>query len=181
MVFGHCPKLSIRLPRFIGNRSISITQPGTTDTRYYNYISNLGDSIRKLEVVWNEPPLANVSDSDLMLIQKLYELRQTGQLKPLFQYVDTLVVPKGCLQNYVDWQDIKYGIIMEGDYEAEGKYLYDNAEYNEYLQETSIENTSCDSRQNMHDNHIYDLQGRRLNGIPSRGLYIRNGRKFVSK
>lgn len=181
MAFGHCPKLSIRLPRFIGNRSISITQPGTTDIRYYNYICNLGDSIRKLEVVWNEPPLANVSDSDLMLIQKLYELRQTGQIKPLFQYVDTLVVPKGCLQNYVDWQDIKYGIIMEGDYEAEGKYLYDNAEYNEYLQETSIENTSCDSRQNMHDNHIYDLQGRRLNGIPSRGLYIRNGRKFVSK
>ena len=178
MVFGHCPKLSIRLPRFIGNRSISITQPGTTDTRYYNYISNLGDSIRKLEVIWNEPPLANVSDSDLMLIQKLYELRQTGQIKPLFQYVDTLVVPKGCLQNYVDWQDIKYGVIMEGDYEAEGKYFYDNAELNKYFKETSIENTSCDSRQNMHDNQIYDLQGRRLNGIPKCGLYIRNGKKY---
>ena len=25
--------------------------------------------------------------------------------------------------NYVDWQDIKYGVIMEGDYEAEGKYF----------------------------------------------------------
>ena len=26
---------------------------------------------------------------------------------------------------------------------------------------------------------IYDLQGRRLNGIPQRGIYILNGKKFV--
>ena len=170
MAFGGCPELSIRLPRFCYTVMLGLIN------NKYRRLGNLGDSIRKLEVVWNEPPLADVSDP--MLIQKLYELRQTGQIKPLFQYVDTLVVPKGCLQNYVDWQDIKYGVIMEGDYEAEGKYIYDNAEYDEYLKETSIENTSCDSRQNMHDNQIYDLQGRRLNGIPKRGLYIRNGKKY---
>ena len=28
---------------------------------------------------------------------------------------------------------------------------------------------------------VYDLQGRRLNGTPSKGLYIQNGRKMVAK
>ena len=28
---------------------------------------------------------------------------------------------------------------------------------------------------------IYDLQGRRLNGKPSKGVYIENGRKVVTK
>ena len=31
------------------------------------------------------------------------------------------------------------------------------------------------------DNRIYDLQGRLVNGIPQRGVYIRNGKKFYSK
>ena len=29
------------------------------------------------------------------------------------------------------------------------------------------------------DQGIYDMQGRRLNGAPSHGVYIRNGRKYV--
>ncbi len=29
------------------------------------------------------------------------------------------------------------------------------------------------------DNPIHDLQGRRLNGIPQKGIYIQNGKKIV--
>ena len=34
-------------------------------------------------------------------------------------------------------------------------------------------------RTSNHPNTIYDLQGRRLNGVPTKGIYIRNGKKYI--
>jgi hypothetical protein len=36
-------------------------------------------------------------------------------------------------------------------------------------------------QQMINDNAVYDLQGRRLNAIPQRGLYIKSGRKYIVK
>ena len=45
-------------------------------------------------------------------------------------------------------------------------------------QETGIEETV----NSQPTNHIcYDLQGRRLGNIPSRGIYIKGGKKFIVK
>ena len=46
-----------------------------------------------------------------------------------------------------------------------------------------IEPASIDADFQFNDSqaapHLYDLQGRRLNGIPQKGVYIQNGRKYV--
>ncbi len=34
-------------------------------------------------------------------------------------------------------------------------------------------------RTSNHPNTIYDLQGRRMNGVPAKGIYIRNGKKYI--
>ena len=34
---------------------------------------------------------------------------------------------------------------------------------------------------NRTDGYIYDLQGRRLTSVPQKGLYIRNGKKYLVK
>ena len=44
---------------------------------------------------------------------------------------------------------------------------------------TSIEKVEDNSDGVRTDNAIYDLMGRRLNGVPAKGFYIQNGKKYV--
>ena len=179
MSFGRCPNLKkIRLPRFCYSKRYWTDE--VIDKKHVEnmFIGCLGDSIQRLELVWNEPP--SWQDSFVQ------QLEESGELKPLFQYVDTLVVPKGCLNNYTNWTDQKYGIVIEGDYEPEGNYpdryewfckLY---QYNYEEITVGIEEVSHYAPQTVESNqHIYDLQGRRLSSKPKKGIYIENGRKRV--
>ena len=42
------------------------------------------------------------------------------------------------------------------------------------IEEITTNTTNCRT-----DNAIYDLMGRRLNGVPAKGIYIQNGKKYV--
>ncbi|MBQ2001680.1 MAG: hypothetical protein II240_00070, partial [Bacteroidaceae bacterium] len=44
---------------------------------------------------------------------------------------------------------------------------------------TGIEGVSEEITDRRTDNAIYDLMGRRLNGVPAKGIYIQNGKKYV--
>ena len=176
MAFGRCPELSIRLPRFCSSVSQTLGPQYT-----YHFLSEIGDSIRRLEVVWNNPPLLEEA-------ARVFESPE--RLKPMFQYVDTLVVPKGCKENYADWTDVKYGVLIEGDYEAEGNYpnQYEwyvrKAQFSVWLynepKKVGIIDVSQDSQErDGESDRIYDLQGRVVT-TPQRGrLYIRNQKKIV--
>jgi len=176
MAFGRCPELSIRLPRFCSSVSQTLGPQYT-----YHFLSEIGDSIRRLEVVWNNPPLLEEA-------ARVFESPE--RLKPMFQYVDTLVVPKGCKGNYADWTDVKYGVLIEGDYEAEGNYpnQYEwyvrKAQFSAWLynepKKVGIIDVSQDSQErDGESDRIYDLQGRVVT-TPQRGrLYIRNQKKVV--
>ena len=52
-----------------------------------------------------------------------------------------------------------------------------------YWMGTPIESASIESRKyidnSQKESHLYDLQGRRLTGKPTKGLYIQNGRKVI--
>ena len=178
MAFGRCPELSIRLPRFCS----SVSQ--TMGSQYkYHFLSEIGDSIRRLEVVWSNPPLLEEA-------ARVFE--NPERLKPMFQYVDTLVVPKGCKGNYADWTDVKFGVLQEGDYEAEGNYpnqyewyarksTFSVWLYNE-PRKVGIHDVYLDSLDYSGEiDRLYDLQGRRLAAPPKKGVYIENGRKRVAK
>ncbi len=39
--------------------------------------------------------------------------------------------------------------------------------------------TTTSSSKTVSDGYIYDLQGRKLNGIPQKGIYIKNGKKYL--
>ena len=70
----------------------------------------------------------------------------------------TLYVPEGCVAAYksaVGWRDFKN--IVEGT--------------------TDINNRVADNTNSTHC--YYDLQGRRLNTRPTKGVYIQNGKKYV--
>jgi len=183
MAFGRCPELSIRLPRFCSNVSQKTGETIVYHDLAYHFLSEIGDSIRRLEVVWSNPPLLEEA-------ARVFE--NPERLKPMFQYVDTLVVPKGCKGNYADWTDVKFGVLQEGDYEAEGNYpdqyeWYEReAKFNNWLygwewkRKVGIHDVYLDSL--AHDgesDRIYDLQGRVVT-TPQRGrLYIRNQKKVV--
>lgn len=47
------------------------------------------------------------------------------------------------------------------------------------LDDTTIRNIATDTPEKSSD--LYDLQGRRLNAKPTKGIYIQNGRKIISK
>ena len=53
-----------------------------------------------------------------------------------------------------------------------GEILYDSGEAN------GVPSATAEDRQ---DAPVFDLYGRRLNGVPQRGIYIRDGRKYVVK
>jgi len=46
------------------------------------------------------------------------------------------------------------------------------------LEPTSIQELNVQETKNV-DNNIYDLLGRKLNGIPESGIYIKNGKKYI--
>ena len=139
MAFGRCPEFSIRLPRLCYSVSQSTGEKVGSSNLYYHFVSEIGDSIRRLEVVWSNPPT---------LEEAARQFEKPENLKPMFQYVDTLVVPKGCMENYADWADVKYGVLIEGDYEAEGSYPDPLEWYNtkaESISEIEVLATNWDS------------------------------------
>jgi len=85
---------------------------------------------------------------------------------------------------------VKYGVLIEGDYEAEGNYpnQYEwyvrKAQFSAWLynepKKVGIIDVSQDSQERDGENdRIYDLQGRVVT-TPLRGrLYIRNQKKIV--
>ena len=44
---------------------------------------------------------------------------------------------------------------------------------------SGIEDITTNTTNSRTDNAIYDLMGRRLNGVPAKGIYIQNGKKYV--
>jgi uncharacterized protein YlzI (FlbEa/FlbD family) len=62
-------------------------------------------------------------------------------------------------------------------------YTYDDGEEVVYKITDFRTTTEVRPRMNKEDDfsNIFDLQGRRLSEMPQRGLYIRNGKKFVVK
>ena len=48
-------------------------------------------------------------------------------------------------------------------------------------QGTGIGNAPLLNSETIRNNKVYDLQGRRLNGVPQAGLYIMNGKKYVCR
>jgi hypothetical protein len=74
----------------------------------------------------------------------------------------TLVVPDGCKEAYSEkkiWE--QFGRILE-------KHEY----------ELGIDRTVSDLSESIKEN-VFDLQGRRLQSAPSKGLYIRGGKKYL--
>ena len=60
--------------------------------------------------------------------------------------------------------------------EIDGVQIADQSSFGPAALGTDIKEITTDFNSN---NPIHDLQGRRLNGIPQKGIYIRNGRKYV--
>ena len=48
-------------------------------------------------------------------------------------------------------------------------------------QGTGIGDAPLLNSETIRNNKVYDLQGRRLNGVPQAGLYIMNGKKYVCR
>ena len=75
-------------------------------------------------------------------------------------------------------QDLFFTIPYAGNYchiiscELNGKILYQNSYY------TGINNIRTNSKTSS---QIFDLSGRRLNSVPEKGMYIKNGRKWLRK
>ena len=60
----------------------------------------------------------------------------------------------------------------------DGKYIYDLDWMAEPIEVTSI-NDSFQNDDSIQKNYTYDLQGRRLADKPQKGVYIKDGRKYV--
>ena len=72
---------------------------------------------------------------------------------------------------YEVFADSSFGVGVDRCIEN-GEILYDSGEAN------GVPSATVQDRQ---DAPCFDLQGRRLNGVPQRGMYIRDGRKYVVK
>ena len=66
-----------------------------------------------------------------------------------------------------DKEGSQYGVYREDPFLTE-----DNQSSG--IEEITTNTTNCRT-----DNAIYDLMGRRLNGVPAKGIYIQNGKKYV--
>jgi hypothetical protein len=51
--------------------------------------------------------------------------------------------------------------------------------YMDYEPTLVVDMTNVSYKSNTHHEAIFDLQGRRLQGKPERGVYIRNGQKYL--
>ena len=60
--------------------------------------------------------------------------------------------------------------------EIDGNQVADQSSFGPAALMTDIQDISPDTSAS---NTIHDLQGRRLNGVPQKGIYIQNGRKYV--
>ena len=128
----------------VGCRLVAIDIPAKCFNQAF-----VADSLRKVTVHWSAP------NNDF----------------PVCQYADTLIVPRGTKELYAGWKNMKAGIIIEGDFDAEG----------EQPTRTAIEAVANDEycTTSTDNNFIYDLTGRIVT-LPQRGkLYIRNRKKFV--
>ncbi len=73
-----------------------------------------------------------------------------------------------------DWDYIGLYYFWTTDNKGKVKYIYMNEEIEELrINNANIQILPCDV--------VFDLYGRRLNGVPQRGVYIQNGRKYVVK
>jgi len=111
----------------------------------------IADSLRKVIVKWDRP------NNDF----------------PICHYVDTLVVPQGTKDFYANWQGVTAGLILEEENPPSGTQPIGRIV-------TAVELIEDDNTNNQEDDRIYNLQGQHLNAIPSKGIYIHKGRKYVA-
>ena len=66
-------------------------------------------------------------------------------------------------------------------YDAQALYKTVNYAFDFENYVTGIHSVPAATPQNARPNTVYDLSGRRLNGNPSKGIYIRGGKKYIVK
>jgi hypothetical protein len=111
----------------------------------------IADSLRKVIVKWERP------NNDF----------------PICHYIDTLVVPQGTKAYYEEWQDVTAGVILEDGNPPSGVQPANRIV-------NAIELIEDFNLTPQEDDKIYNLQGQRLKTIPSKGIYIRRGKKYYS-
>ena len=85
----------------------------------------------------------------------------------VFVQNDNIVYRAPLPDEATDKEGSQYGVYREDPFLTE-----DN-------QSSGIEEITTNTTNSRTDNALYDLMGRRLNGVPAKGIYIQNGKKYV--
>ena len=115
-----------------------------------------------------------------------YELSVESVARKLYNYCE-LFYATGAWQRQCDWvNSLKYKPKHCSDLRSEVNLVvewYQNRfqEMDEYfgIEATAISDTENNTPLKEGTGMVFDLQGRRINGTPGTGLYIKNGRKYI--
>ena len=171
---------SYDLDRILGNKDY--TPYKETDDGYlvlYDFNMQVGDAFPHVE-----------GYEDIVVTHIDYMTTRDGVIRKLLTLSNGYHVLEGigCLdspglfyfylnpaQNPEDWDVIRLKTFQTLNSERKWEAIY--KEYDESslaVESRYYQNSSADAP-------VFDLQGRRLNGVPQRGMYIRDGRKYVVK
>jgi len=136
-------------------------------THYY-FTENNAEA---LETPFIDVALKNVEDADLLTpyVEK-YKLRNYGKYSEYLPLVYILILTPETEKNSLD--------IANEMYES-GDFKYAEPMLSSPTIPDGIQVRGITSKTTEESSGIYDLQGRRINGKPSKGVYVENGRKTV--